>query len=305
MSHLFLSGVMGRSGTTLLELMLNMHPDICISPENTCFEYLFRKLKQNNHQHYDKEIIKDLLINDKKLNSWPNYNLDLDYLLNVKDGITNLIMKIMISYSNSQNKTPLYFGNKKGFYGRGLGETVKKYFPAAKFIFIYRDPRDIINSSIKSFKNSTFNWAVSEICIRHTYIKFLKEKYINDVFILKYEDLVLKTEPELKKICEFLELKYDNNMQNYHRNNKFGENLIGSTSHIHENSKKPLNKDLVFKWKKTNELSNKQMRLVNYFCKEINKSKKYEHLENKFDLFDFVHKNKISKMISESIKSFE
>jgi hypothetical protein len=273
--------------------MLNMHPDICISPENTCFEFLFMKLKQNNHQQLNKEKIKDLLINDKKLNSWPNYNLDLNYLLNEEDGITNLIKKIMISYSNSQNKTPLYFGNKKGFYARGLGETVKKKFPHSKFIFIYRDPRDIVISSLKSFKDSTLSWVISEICVRHSYIKYLKEKYNDDVLILNFENLVLNPEIELKKICNFLNLKYEKKMID----------LIGETAHIHKNSTKALDPNLIFKWRKNKKLNYGQLKLINYFTKDIINLNNYENTNYNLGLKYYFRKRKISDMIENSNKN--
>lgn len=71
-------------------------------------------------------------------------------------------------------------------------------------------------------------------------LEFIKEKKANNVFVLKYEDLLASNESELKKLLNFLGLRWDHKISSYW---KFQERTsrIGKTS-----TDRPINKDNLF-----------------------------------------------------------
>jgi hypothetical protein len=105
-------------------------------------------------------------------------------------------------------------------------EFLVSFFKGAKFLHITRDGRDVALSTVKGRKdllgpkladyglnnmpNALKRWSEWECLIR--------DVFANDsdsIIHLKYEDLVLNGEDELKRICEFLGLEYEATMVDY------------------------------------------------------------------------------------------
>ena len=91
-----------------------------------------------------------------------------------------------------------------------------KAFPKAKFISLIRDPRAAIASTLKNrqtepelvpliysyanhwCKHAAFSWKLIN-----------DNKFKNKILLVRYEDLVTAPEKEIKKICKFLQVKYN------------------------------------------------------------------------------------------------
>ena len=92
----------------------------------------------------------------------------------------------------------------------------------------------------------------------------------NNFYELKYEDLIKDPDYELKKICNFLKVEYENNILNYYNS-----------------SKELVSKD-EFEWKKEtfnpvdNKNSNKWKKEFNFFKILIIESICYTHIKENF-----------------------
>lgn len=193
----------GRSGTTLLALMLDSHPKLISGPEI--------KILQPTADLWWR-------IQDDLLKFLAPYNYDLNDL--------NSSFRVLLSS----------FFNKRNFQGRVVEQTplnletmgiLSNIFPDAQFIRLIRDGRDVA-CSLKSqhwdftgapydptenFTNAATYWV--ELIRR---AKEVARTYLNDAtyYEFRYEKLVSEPESEMTKLLEFLGEPYDESVIKYY-----------------------------------------------------------------------------------------
>jgi len=110
-------------------------------------------------------------------------------------------------------------------------EEILQYLPDARFIAIIRDPRDVISSKKKRKQTTNesryrkaklkykklekkYSPLVDALSWRSTANAMLKfqEAHPENIFIIKYEDLVVEPEARLRQICEFLNAPFETEM---------------------------------------------------------------------------------------------
>ncbi len=264
-SPIFIFGV-GRSGTTLLQSMLNSHKDIAFTPETHFFLDFIANPKINK------------LISKKRFNPLENMLINNDYLkktgLNIKDIAENLLKSnkfslenfyktLLIEYANTRGK--LIIGDKDPKNLECL-EYIKDIFPNAFVIHIIRDPRDVILSRTKA------EWSKHRMFMTHILAyraqlnlgrrngKNLFGENYHEVF---YEDLIENPEKELKNICELLDVSYDAEMLNFHE--KADEIIQGEEKDWKDNCFKPVLSNNKNKWHK--EFTENRICLIEKICR--------------------------------------
>jgi len=219
-----------RSGTTLLQRILNSFDEVCIWGEHGGFlKYIARGYYTFQNEivvrHLDSLKIPtkkdpstfEKLKNPKIWSAWSNQFNGED----LKESCRNFIDSLLFV-----NKPGLkFYGFKEIRYGRrGKGELfrplgnpskdgvldfLKKIFPESKFIFIIRNPLDSIASTVSCVKECDISEAV-DIAVswaeqnEHLLEFYLKKK--KDCFFLKYEDLIDKNKTSLADLSSFLGL---------------------------------------------------------------------------------------------------
>lgn len=91
-------------------------------------------------------------------------------------------------------------------------DRIKRIFPRSSIIVIVRNGLDVTGSLKErrgNFDNAMDRW----INDNRTMLKF-KDRHL--LKIVKYEDLIREPERELRKVCDFCHLKYEDNMLSYH-----------------------------------------------------------------------------------------
>jgi hypothetical protein len=285
--HLFISGP-PRSGTTLLQLLLSEHSRIAISPETTFIQNLLIWELKNNVviRGKIKEKLLGYINNDIKLSTWPHFDVSNFYseVINNDFKVDELLNKLFYNYSIGCQKEPRYIGNKKEIYSQKYGIYIKKIFPDSKFIFIVRDPRDVVASSINNLYGYDLKRAAFNCYYMGYYIQKIRKLYPKDVFIIKYENLAKNPRTETKKICSFLDLDFQSSMLDFYNSNKDYKNLIGSTKNIHKNTNKPINSDNSFKWKRNNVFSEHELKCIEHMTFNYIKSFKYDSNGRRFNI---------------------
>lgn len=114
---------------------------------------------------------------------------------------------------------------------RGL-ETLLKVMPEARFIHLLRDPRDVAHSSIG------MGWAGNTWYGIEHWLKTEGQWVAEDIpeariCTLRYEDLLEQPEAELRRLCDFMQVGYDPEMLNY----------AGETTY------EPVDPKLAYQWK--------------------------------------------------------
>jgi hypothetical protein len=207
----FVVGV-GRSGTTLLRLMLDAHPELAIPPET----------------HFLPELIEaacrgaapaELAALASSSRHWGDLGLDArEYerrLAGCERRPDRAIRALYRLYAERHGKPR--WGDKTPPYVRRM-PVIARALPEARFVHLVRDGRDVLLSrrrrgmgADKSIAETAAQWRNRVLAARRQ-ARRLRGRYLE----LRYEDLVADPEPPLRRICEFIELDYDPGMLRYH-----------------------------------------------------------------------------------------
>jgi hypothetical protein len=195
-----------RSGTTLLQLLINSHPKIAIPPESHIF-VRFSKIFENygdlNYKANLKLFVQDLL-KDYHIRDWDlGVSVD-DFCDQLKEkSLRNVIALLLELYAQKDLK--IRWGDKTPQHMLHVRE-IKKIFPEAKFIHLIRDGRDVAVSSSRIFVGPPSIYGIAHEWRKYIEIfdKFKKNLNHNEYLEVRYEDLVRNPEAELKKIFIFL-----------------------------------------------------------------------------------------------------
>jgi len=232
---IFIVGV-GRSGTSLLQSMLNAHSKIAFSPETHFVRsYLAQGLSLSE--------CKEQILEDQFLQ---NLELDLEKIVAEAKSCEDFYKKMMSEYLAKKSKE--YIGDKDPKNIENL-KVIKKYFPNALIVHIYRDPRAVIASRLKA-KWSKDNPLWQHILAYKTQFSYMKkhQHIFKDNFVeLKYEELLENPETQLEKILLKLNLEFEDEMLEFF---KSADDVVkGEEKSWKENLYKPVMKENIDKYK--------------------------------------------------------
>ncbi|MGH2962898.1 MAG: sulfotransferase family protein [Solirubrobacterales bacterium] len=207
----FIVGV-ARSGTTLLRLMLDAHPELAIPPETHFIPKVVKACDEPGDPH---ERVLELLTTHRR---WPDYGLDPAELRDRLDRIDPLsagdaLRAFYGLYADKQGKPR--WGDKSPSYVRRM-RRVESALPEAHFIHLVRDGRDVALSQVEvdfgadAIEDAARDWVEGIGKARR------QSRRVRRYIELRYEDLVADPEPALRRVCEFVELPWDAAMLDYH-----------------------------------------------------------------------------------------
>ncbi len=205
-----------RSGTTLLRLMLDAHPDIAI-PSETHFIPDLIKAREKSGAAPDRML--EMLTSHRR---WGDFHIEAGELAErwaVLDARGELsgpaaVREFFKIYGEKQGGPPRW-GDKTPGYVKRMRE-IQEYMPEARFIHLIRDGRDVALSILKqSFGPETIEAAADRWRGRVLRGR-AQQPYLGFYMEVKFEDLVLDTEGQLRRICEFIELDFHPAMLGYH-----------------------------------------------------------------------------------------
>jgi Sulfotransferase family len=198
----FVVGV-GRSGTTLLRLMLDAHPQLAIGPET---QFVGDLVDQDILGAGAAELI-DRIVTAR---TWEDFGLSRVEFAERAAGhdLAGVLRAFYSLYAESQSKAR--WGEKTPGYVRRM-EPISRALPEAYFVHLIRDGRDVALSrrargmgADKPMHKTAFLWC-KRIQDARSQARRLDGRYME----LRYEDLVADPEPHLRRICEFIELEFD------------------------------------------------------------------------------------------------
>lgn len=210
----FIIGV-PRSGTTLLRIMLDSHPNLAVGSECPWF----------CRSYCDVTSFKDLYLSLVEDRYGPVRNFEGVSEAHVTLALGEAISSILSAYAHGRGKK------------RWLEKTpnhiteipfIVKLFPQSKYIHIIRDGRDVACSSFKErvtwgkqlqnreekVTNTRLN-ALQRWCRWVAQFEKWKQEYELDICQISYEDLVRNPRPTLEKILQFIEESWSEDVLNY------------------------------------------------------------------------------------------
>ncbi|MEE2931006.1 MAG: sulfotransferase [Bacteroidota bacterium] len=249
----------GRNGSTLLSSILNAHQDILIPPEQFILPYAIIKKyiyffkSQNNWKN-------DVLGMFSDPNKTLNWNIAFK-TFNIEAGsVASLFNNIYLLFAEQNNKKIKIWGDKTPINIHFI-DFIYPEFKFSKYIFLIRDPRDVVLSykKLDNHRAQDTQYAIWKWIDSVQQLEYLQKR--TNVLLIKYEDLVLDPNMEVNKILNYLGFD-DNNTLISSKTNAVNMG-VGDKLH-HKNLNKPINNNSIGKWKK--HLSNNDVKLINRRC---------------------------------------
>ena len=203
-----------RSGTTLLRLMLDAHPNIAIPSET---HFIPELVAARDRYSASPERMLEILTSHRR---WGDFRIDADELGAAWAEIDPLtgpraVRAFYHLYAEKQGKPGARWGDKTPGYVKHMRE-IQGYLPEARFVHLIRDGRDVAVSVMKqSFGPETVEAAAERWRSRIMRAQS-QQPFLGFYMEVRFEDLVLHTERELRRICEHIEIDFHPEMLGYH-----------------------------------------------------------------------------------------
>ncbi|HNR07419.1 MAG TPA: sulfotransferase [Saprospiraceae bacterium] len=213
-----------RSGTTLLEQMLDAHSEIAVCPEMSTGKTLWRLNAESTLRDQWKSL---LLVNALYQRARTFKDPILPCLAH------QALRSFTYPISTGEWFSPLireYVGEKKAnLYGEKTPENtffipaLNRAFPGSKYLLILRNPFDLVLSLCEAWafhKKIRITDALllhfAENTKRGLHELFIRQRLRNlDSLTITYEDLVRKPDQTLTEICTFLGLEFEPGMKDF------------------------------------------------------------------------------------------
>jgi hypothetical protein len=204
----------GRSGTTLLRVMLASHPRITIPPETWFLVPLTQQLPCSSP--LDRQQVQRAIQIMTRHYRWPDMGMSEDELREqinrlTSPTLTNVVEVLYAKYLREEHAQR--WGDKTPPYITILPE-LQMLFPEAQFIHMIRDGRDVTKSLWEQrwhgrwLHCGTVEWN-GAIKAAHEYEG---TPIGSRIMTLHYEALVSHPQQSLQRVCDFLGEVYDPNM---------------------------------------------------------------------------------------------
>lgn len=166
-------------------------------------------------------------------------------------------------------------------------DVLKKWYPTARFVGVVRDPR----AFLASYKNyilkgsieyrNRFNALTNSLLWRsymNSLLRTMKSPLAGDVMMLRYEELVADPEGQIRRMCEFLGLDYDPRMLEIERANS------SYVRQDQERTRKGISTQSVERWR--TELTTTELWILEKVCAETMQRLGYERVGRRPGLRD-------------------
>ncbi len=272
-----------RSGTTLLQTMLDSHPNICAPLESRFVLHLKHKYQNKTiwNRDFKAQFIKDLFKEEKMVLLW---ELDLEALNRRLENLPEIT-----SYGEVCKQV---YVSSKSFHAKEITRLIvdknpiyaimipllQEIYPDAKFIHLVRDYRGNVSSILnlhkyKSIKNLGLGWVMTNLEIEKS-----KQESPENFITLRYEDLLDNPKDELERLANFFNLEFHPEMLKYHKriakaisayvdrsaNEKAKKVREIGIAKVHKNLSKPIDNSFKEKWKE--KLSKEEIEILEKYC---------------------------------------
>jgi hypothetical protein len=203
-----------RSGTTLLRMMLDAHPELTIPPETHFVPDLIKAARAAS----GTEPMLEAITSNR---TWGDFGLDATELRERLDRVdpgdgAGAVRAFFTAYAEHQGKPR--WGDKTPAYMLSV-QRIGRTLPESRFIHLIRDGRDVaLSQSARALNEQpppaeqAARWVKRIRKSREQAAALKGPRYVE----ARYEDLVREPETTLRRICAFVELPWDGAMLGYH-----------------------------------------------------------------------------------------
>lgn len=247
----------GRSGTTLLRAILVAHTRLSIPPE-TWYLNQMRDLLELDRPLSARETQSVIRIMTEHYR-WPDLNFPAEGFRREVAAIESPHLRDIVELvylENLRRNGKSRWGDKTPGYIELVPQLVQ-LFPGAKFIHVIRDGRDVAKSfQSRRWSGRWLHQNAREWIDAMRYGERWRESPYAALFLeVRYEDLVLDQEREVRRICAFLGEDFEPRMLSWQHNVE--ELVPAREAHIHERLTQAPKTEDVGRWKR--EMSGREV----------------------------------------------
>jgi hypothetical protein len=217
-----------RSGTTLLQRILDAHPDIAITPETHWVPSYFNKLLRKEPEGWVTPKFLTKLLRYHRFAQLGISREELEGLLNSDGPIAyhQFVSAIYDFYGRARGKSLV--GDKTPGYARSI-PLLHDLWPAAKFVHLIRDGRDVCLSAVNWQKPGKLlvrcaTWGAEPVITAalwwEWHVRLAREAARalgpGRYYEIRYESLVANPRTEMAKLCAFLNVPFAEAMLRFH-----------------------------------------------------------------------------------------
>ena len=208
----------GRSGTTMLRLMFDSHPDVAIPGESHFIPKLWKECARFQREgRLDVAGLVDAILSVGSVRRWevPRDMIEERVRAVSEPTYAAVVEAVFLAYADLHGKSR--WGDKTPKYVVDI-PLLSKLYPSGLFIHIIRDGRDVALSYLDRREYPYTIWQAAHRWSQMTGAGIEHGRGLGPsrYLELRYEDLVADPTAELKRACEFAELSFDKAMLEYH-----------------------------------------------------------------------------------------
>lgn len=279
-----------RSGTTLLRLLFESHPNLTIPPESPFIIIHYKKYGRvtNWTEQVIKEFVGDLY-QTRYFDKWLINREELTQRLLSRMGTAtfqDMVLEVYKAYKSVYAKDEIrMIGDKNPMYSL-YPQRIHQLFPDSKIIHITRDYRDNFMSLI----NVNFEVPIVPIVIyrwKYALKKMWKLKAENPglVYSIRYEDLVADPELHTRRLCDFLGIEFNPSVLSFYEKKEEAQALYAGNqdlSKIHKSLFNPISTEKVNKWQ--TDMTPRQIKIADLVMGKTAEKAGYQRMYPKFSL---------------------
>lgn len=205
-----------RSGTSLLAVMLDSHPELAVPPETSFLGTVasIQGVARDTRRDFFAAVTADRI----PISNWSDFGLDRDRLWRRLEAIEPFtvaagLRAFYLLYAEGQGK-PRYGEKTPGYIF--LLPQIAALLPEAHFIHVIRDPGDTALSWRKTwFAPSQDLSVLGDGWRKHVAAGRRARRLVPHYVELRFEDLVRDPAGELQRLCAYLSLRWDPQMLDY------------------------------------------------------------------------------------------
>lgn len=195
-----------RSGTTLLANQLNRLRGVVVGPESQYFRAVYKRLKSVSGKQFVELVANNQRLADFGLGEEDIRDVARDCGFD-RDRFLHTFLRRHAALQGLEQpallleKSPAHILHAR----RALA-----CYPQAKFIYIVKDPRDVVNSNLQvDWNHSNIPKHCAAWNMYNDAFSRLQAEIPGRVYLLRFEDLVTDLRLQLRLVCQFLNLPYE------------------------------------------------------------------------------------------------
>ena len=250
----------GRSGTTLLQGILDAHPSVSVAPEALFIMNLARGYRGGRTRGFARDVFLE-----ERMRRWAVTREDVEQRLLALPGDASFARRCAEVYeaqADATQKEPgRLLGDKNPHYALFIDELLE-LFPHAKFVHLVRDYRD----NVLSYRNVPFdssNIAALAYRWKHYNARVIAaaQRSPERFHRVRFEDLVDDPAATLSAVCDFLGVEWD---EQYLQSGRKHERDVPKW---HRHLAKPIDANLAGRWQ--NSFSANEVAVMDRICQPL------------------------------------